>query len=155
MSDDERHKRERELYRERMADPDKREQILDKVRRYKERQRERMLIDAELHEAHLADERMRRRINGGPVEALRPAIGGYEPGLHEWVDPEPFLDFLRDTFGAVDPRDLEPILKIDAHRLNHLREQRRVSLSVVDFVLTAGLGRPDLLNALYPMEGAR
>jgi hypothetical protein len=31
-------------------------------------------------------------------------------------------------------------------------EHQRVSLAVVDRALTTGLGRPDLLETLYPLE---
>lgn len=153
MSPEQVRERNRELYRQRMADPVKRERILATVRKSKQAKREAMLRDAALHEAHLADERIRQRL-AKPTTILRPAVGGYDADSREWVDAQPMLDFLDAAFGAIEPRDLAVMLKVESHRITHLREQKRVSISVVDHVLTAGLGRPDLLNALYPMEGA-
>ena len=72
------------------------------------------------------------------------------------VDAEPLVTYLRDTFPgwsawdiyqqthhAVSDRLLRALLDGDRPRL---------ALDSVDRFLTIGLGRPDLLNALYPME---
>lgn len=124
----------------------------ERMRAASERYRQKYMSDPEAHAMRLIDQRIRYRAKHPTKQIQTTAFEAFDDA-HDWVDSEPFLSYLKATFGAVETRDLEGYLKIDSSRFDRLMEQKRVSLSVVDYVLTAGLGRPDLLNALYPMEG--
>ena len=124
----------------------------ERMRAASERYRQKYMSDPEAHALRLIDQRIRYREKHPTKQVQTTAFEAFD-GAHDWVDSEPFLSYLKETFGAVETRDLEGYLKIDSSRFDRLMEQKRISLSVVDYVLTKGLGRPDLLNALYPMEG--
>lgn len=82
------------------------------------------------------------------------AVGAYRKTLGEGerLNPEPFRTWLTETFPGVDAVQLAYALRMDLKTLRNILEgvYATVSLPVVDGVVTR-LGRPDLLNDLYPL----
>jgi hypothetical protein len=80
-----------------------------------------------------------------------PLTGTKASGL---VDAGPFLAFARDVYPNADAQELARLFHIDGSGARRMftGEHQRVSLAVVDRALTTGLGRPDLLETLYPLE---
>lgn len=83
------------------------------------------------------------------------AVGAYRQRLieSERLDPEPFRAWLTQTYGDLTPLAMTRRLAIDVRTLTNILDgaYSTVSLLVVDRVLTR-LGRPDLLNDLYPIH---
>jgi hypothetical protein len=88
--------------------------------------------------------RANRRSRGHWVKHLSP---------EEYVDPAPFLQWLNETYPDKTIMELVAMLPIDERRLRFLvgGAFETVAITTIDRVLT-GLGRPDLLNMLYPLE---
>lgn len=70
----------------------------------------------------------------------------------EILDAGPFVEWLTREFPRTSVRELSYALKVPERHLQALKagEEARVSLDFVDRAVTVGLGRPDILNALYP-----
>jgi hypothetical protein len=71
------------------------------------------------------------------------------------VDVEPLRRYLAQRFYGWDEEEVRALLTIsvsDRVLYRVLYEADRVSIDVVDRLLTHGMGRPDLLEALYPAE---
>lgn len=84
-----------------------------------------------------------------------PIAGAYEPpSRREIVDPAPFVDFLARAFPGWTYESLGALLGLPPRRLREWAEYQggNATLDAVDRALTRGLGRPDLLNTLYPVE---
>ena len=101
---------------------------------------------------------MRYRGVHEPNRIYAVANGAWHGGAHTEtpVDAEPFLAFLRDAFPDATPESLESLTGIPARRFREFFVEGKsvVSLDLVDRAFTKGLGRPDLVAALYPMEDA-
>jgi hypothetical protein len=70
----------------------------------------------------------------------------------EYVDPIPFLKWLDSTWPDKTVMEIVALLPISERKLRFLIEgQDHVAITTIDRVLT-GIGRPDLLNLLYPLE---
>lgn len=166
-------RKKRAKYREDMADPTaverKRRQAREAARRRRERAKvdpevaqaladakrrweQKVYADPERHATFLQDIRMRNRIRNGSTVALATAIGAYRDG-RDLVPAQPFLDWIDDAFPRETPEAIETMIGLNPKTLRNLQEgQPTVSLSVIDVALTVGLGRPDLVMVLYPVE---
>jgi hypothetical protein len=104
-------------------------------------------------------EKLRRQRNGGKTLPPKRTMAGREvahayrpPSAHDGVDARPFITWLSTTFAGWEPGELAQLLGIPDRRIRELLSgQPRVTLDLVDRALTLGLGRPDLLNDLYPV----
>jgi hypothetical protein len=77
------------------------------------------------------------------------------PGSNsDLVDTGPLLNYLTAAFPGLDHVAYADLLKMDVSLMRRLLngEHGHITLHVVDRALTHGLGRPDLLTALYPPE---
>ena len=74
------------------------------------------------------------------------------PSSQETVDPAPFLAYLAYRFPTWDLEELARLMGISSRRMRDWAHGDRAELDAVDRALTRGLGRPDLLNVLYPVE---
>jgi hypothetical protein len=177
MSKGERKRRRRELYAEKMADPEraerqriaKREQARRRralaktdpevdaaIRAATKRHYDRIRSDPEAWQAKLTDQRIRYRGEGDPISLHSDANGGWQPGAHlEAIVPaDPFLAYLGEAFPDATPEQLEELTGIPSRRFREFTYGKAVvSLDLVDRALTIGLGRPDLVAALYPYDG--
>jgi hypothetical protein len=80
-----------------------------------------------------------------------------KPTNAEMVSADPLRQFLLDAFPGWEEREIIAILgdSVSRHAVeNVLRGQDRIQLDMADRLLTGGLGRPDLLDVLYPDETA-
>lgn len=105
---------------------------------------------AHYFEVHVLPHRFRatkvRWIAGRDTYVPPDAIG-------ELVDGAPLRDFARLAYPRLDTSTLAQLFRMDMHTARRVfEEERRVALHVVDRALTVGLGRPDLLNVLYPFD---
>jgi hypothetical protein len=85
------------------------------------------------------------------VEPYRP------PSCVEVVDAEPFRDFLAVMYPGMNAGEIATLIAfaVSDRRLREIfRGAATVELDTVDRFFTRGLGRPDLLNAVYPWESA-
>src|ERR1044072_3494996 len=66
----------------------------------------------------------------------------------------PLLEFMRKAFPGATHTELAQLLKLDSSNARRIFDgtHQRVSVVIIDRALTSGLGRPDLLDVLYPME---
>lgn len=71
----------------------------------------------------------------------------------DFVDARPLAAFMRDAYPGADYVTLAHLLKLDANVARRVfeGESGRIALDIVDRALTTGLGRPDLVNVLYPV----
>jgi hypothetical protein len=126
----------------------------DRVREIQRRYRQSVQADPDRRARHNAVQRINYRLRAG--RPVRPGAADepyrQAPTRSEWLDPRPFLDWLAATFPDAYQPDLARKLRLDLKTLTNVLERRHahVCLSVVDRALTA-VGRPDLLNDLYPM----
>lgn len=74
----------------------------------------------------------------------------------DFVDARPLAAFMRDAYPGADYVTLAHLLKLDANVARRVfeGESGRIALAIVDRALTTGLGRPDLVNVLYPVPEA-
>lgn len=136
--------------RQRAANP-------ERFRRYQREYRARLKADPERWvEVVLMGKRFARehaRVGRG-VDAYRPPANRQE-GL---VGVGPLREFVRVTFPGWTPEEVAAATRhaVSTRRLRALLndETTLVRLTTADRLLTAGLGRPDLLNTLYPPEAA-
>lgn len=98
------------------------------------------------------DDRIRRRDQTDPISLYPDAIEAFDGDAPDWVPAEPFLAWLAMTFGDNAPPELALLV---GHDLERFRRQVAISLGVVDRVVTHGLGRPDLVESLYPFDTYR
>jgi hypothetical protein len=90
----------------------------------------------------------RRKQNGKPI------MRAYEPvSAKGALDAEPFVRWLRDEFPHTP---IPEVARALAAPERHLRDlyggiTNHVTLDFVDRAVTRGLGRPDVLNTIYPM----
>lgn len=70
------------------------------------------------------------------------------------VDIEPFAAWMETTFRDWSIPEIAEELGIPERRVTLIRSrgQKRLTLAFIDQALTAGYGRPDILNDLYPDE---
>lgn len=173
----ERKRRRRERYVAMMADPERAERHRKTKREQARRRRERAKADPavdaairattkrhydrvrndpEAWQLKLIDQRIRYRDVNDPSVLHSVANGAWEPGAHldVIVPADPFLAYLGDAFPEASPEQLESLTGIPSRRFREFTYgQAVVSLDLVDRALTIGLGRPDLVAALYPYDG--
>lgn len=134
------------------------------------RQRERIKSDPELLTAYRVKKRIeararRDRKRGGParqyprrVQELEASDAYRAPSKRDAVPVGPLRAYLLALFHDWTSEEINTRLRhaVDDRALRRiLRERDHVSIEIVDRLLTHGLGRPDLLDVLYPMEEAR
>lgn len=102
--------------------------------------------------------RINHRIRVGGVRLAAPAKGRqyYKRALskpEEYLPVEPFAGWIEDTFGRMARIEAPTHLGLPERTIDKVlcRDQSTVTLRVVDRAFVT-FGRPDLLNALYPME---
>jgi hypothetical protein len=178
MSKAERKRRRRERYVAMMADPERAERQRNAKREQARRRRERaktdpavdaairaatkrhydrIRSDPELWQLKLIDQRIRYRGETDPRFLHSVANGAWHPGAHleSIVPADPFLAYLGDAFPEASPEQLEDLTGIPSRRFREFTYGKAVvSLDLVDRALTLGLGRPDLVAALYPLTEA-
>jgi hypothetical protein len=107
-------------------------------------------IDARLRRGATLQYAPRRewRDGVGVVEPYRPTLAP-----SEWLDPTPFVDWIEEFYAGARPERIARALGVTPCTVRALLggDQHGVSLKLVDRVVT-GLGRPDLLNSLYPLD---
>jgi transcription elongation factor Elf1 len=76
-------------------------------------------------------------------------------GKEPVVPAAPLVNHLREAFPGWSPGEVSSYLGVPSKRIYDLLTEQvdQVLLSTADLILTAGLARPDLLNAFYPYEG--
>lgn len=128
--------------------------VAESLREASERYRRKVMLDPETHAWRLVDQRIRYR-DGHPNGARhRTAVEAFA-ATREQVDAGPFLAYLAMAFPDATSEQLETMLGIPSQRFRELNDgKERISISLIDRALTTGLGRPDLVAVLYPMEGA-
>jgi hypothetical protein len=64
----------------------------------------------------------------------------------------PFIAFIHDAYPAADVPELARLLKLDGSSARRIfkGQHKFLATHVIDRALTTGLGRPDLLDLLYP-----
>ena len=128
------------------ANPDKRAQRRANARRrYREIKAERVTA------ARIG----RRGRNGNTRTQRKNTIEPYLPvSCKDVVPAAPFAQYVGELFPGWTPGELAVLLAIPERRVRDLLEYgaEAVTLDLVDRALTIGLGRPDVLNALYPYE---
>lgn len=176
-SDEVRRLKRRERYLRMMADPERRERQREAKREQARRRRERAKTDAAVDAAiraatkrhydrirndpeawqfKLEDQRIRYRGTNNPRFMHTVAVGAYRgPSYADTVEVGPFLSYVAGAFPDASPEQLEKVLGIPARRFREFIDEgkERVSLDLVDRAFTLGLGRPDLVTALYPYDG--
>jgi hypothetical protein len=154
--------------RRRMSAAQRAKREIEKRQAYEER----ILADPERFAEIKAKRRMdarlyRERQRGGPprVYPLRktkcgvPVVEGYRPPSYvEMVPSEPLRTYLQHAFHGWTHREMGAVMgnssRLGGNALQRIFNQDTVELAFADRVLTVGLRRPDLLNDLYPLEGA-
>jgi hypothetical protein len=178
LTDAERRRRRHERYAAMMADPERAERQRETKREQARRRRERAKTDSDAGEAlraitkryydkvrndpeawqlRLIDQRIRYRGEHDPRFLHSVANGAWISGAHleSIVDAEPFLAFLAEAFPDASPEELAALTGIPSRRFREFAMGKAVvSLDLIDRAFTKGLGRPDLVVALYPMETA-
>lgn len=154
-------------YRKLKQDPERYAKYQAKRRELDRKRRERAKTDPELAEAlrrssakwrskpetkamQRIDDRIRRRDDGDPRSTYSDAIEAFID-CADYVPAAPFVEWLGSTF-AEPPPEFELLV---GHNLNRYLDQGLISLGVVDRVVTYGLGRPDLVESLYPYDTYR
>lgn len=145
--------------------PEKLEAERQRSREYRRRVR---LHDKQTRERQAQDARIRAVLhNGGALDKDRSVaasrwdkvtaehkpING-QPTEDEAVDPAVFVEWCKRTFPGMGLTTLAALLNVHERRLRSYfdGDVKRVSLGWIDVAVTRGLGRPDLLQDLYPME---
>jgi hypothetical protein len=136
-------------------------ELAARLREDQRRYRDKLRADPELHAWLAGNYRIGYRLRTGTTSRQSPAtFGGYiPPARHRDMLPaEPLVEFFKRWFpvewteyeiagrsrGTLHSRTVRNLL---------VGLQTEVELSHVDRFFTFGLGRPDLLNAVYPMDG--
>jgi len=133
------------------------ERHADRQRDATRRWRAAVQADPERRSAYNADQRINYRLRAdGPVRGARVEDGYKGPGsaCDKAFDSAPLIAWLEQTFaGDWGRKEIAKACRVNERTLYQLLTVREplVSLHVADCVLT-GYGRPDLLNALYPVE---
>lgn len=144
MTEEARRARRAELYRQRM------EAIrADQARLDAHREAVRVKASLARERAGASQYRPRQKHNG------RTVAGAYTgPSRTEVVDAEPLRAYIRHEFPGVNANELaiEIGYAVPDRRLREvLNGQERIELDTVDRFFTVGLGRPDVLNDVYPL----
>jgi hypothetical protein len=144
-------------------------------RRYQERRRQDPVLkdaDRDRNRVHMAARRadpvlgqvmreaarFRFRDSQGGDRTFAPSRGNrhYRTTLteDEHFDPEPFRMWLEETFAGWSDKDVGIYLGISDRSIHGVRlgEYAQVTLTVVDRAFAA-VGRPDLLEQMYPLNG--
>lgn len=146
----------------------------DRKHATEKRWRDRMTADPERYEAHKARLRAYYAANAELREKRRRYMRAYywrmkrlltqgwtdepdyePPTTSNRVPSEPFRALLAEMFPHADALEVAALLGWDSAHARRViaGEYDRICLHVVDRLLTEGLGRPDLLDVLYPLEG--
>lgn len=104
--------------------------------------------DPEIMLDKIIDARIRYRDMADPRFSHSDAVEAFVD-VDDFVPAEPFVDWLVKTFGEYAPPEFELLV---GHKLERFYDQGAISLRVVDRVVTHGLGRPDLVESLYPYD---
>lgn len=110
-----------------------------------------------LTEFTVAKRMHRRAKQPSNMRPNRPTKEAYKgPSCAEVVDVAPLLAFIDDRFPGLTPSEVarEIGYAVSERRLRAVfyEGQMTMELDTVDRFLTQGLGRPDLLNAIYPVN---
>lgn len=147
---------QRQYMERRRADPDLRAQDRMRTREFQRKAR----ADPIEHERIKERARMGYRDRVGGERKLPPAarFRHYRTTLtpEERLDPAPLAAWLRETFPNIPVPTLADILHTPERDLRswlEVHDRETVALPVVDRLFVS-IGRPDLLNALYPLEAA-
>jgi hypothetical protein len=145
----------REAARRRRADPI----AHAKIRAAHERWKAKAYADPRrLADARVAARMNRRKYGEGAIFERRSskAVEAWKAAgaTTDLVDAGPFVRFVRQAFPKADTLEIARVLDMDSSEARRVFDggQARVSLVLVDRLLTHGLGRPDLVAALYPMD---
>lgn len=133
------------------ADPVRHEATLEAVRERYWLRSLLLSLDPERYATYVAERRMDARLRTGAVAAKPTAIDAWTRRRDD-VPARPFLDWIDEAFPGKSPESIESATGLNAKTLRNMRAQSVVSLGIVDAALTVGLGRPDLVAALYPVE---
>lgn len=128
------------------------EALAEAIRATNQRWRDRVRADPERYLAYLSAMRIRDRTRRNSTRVFSNALGGYQEAC-ELVPAAPFLRWLDTAFPDETPETIEARIGLNAKIVRNMRDgQGTVSLGIVDTTLTVGLGRPDLVATLYPVE---
>lgn len=148
-----RRRQNRESAARRRANPETHAEILATQRRWKERA---IYANPERRATERVYARMVRRMRMGSVISQASAFEAWEPAgsKTDLVDAAPFVAFVKGAFPGIDAARMAKVLALDFTQVKRIvfDGQPHVTLHVVDHAVTKGLGRPDLLNVLYPVE---
>lgn len=125
------------------------------IRATTKRHYDKLRNDPQLWEDKLIDARIRYRDAKESEVRETNAVGAYRaPSAKDAVDAEPFLAYLQVAFPDASSEALEALTGIPSTRFREIkRGKERLTLDLIDRALTRGLGRPDLVAALYPYNG--
>lgn len=175
QSREEINRKARERYSRYRLDPEKAERMRKQAREGARRRRERAKRDAAIRESIQAAQRRwyeklyadperhadylvtiriygRSRRDSGRIIASVPDAYRHDRTL---VASGPFLAYLAEAFPGESPEQLEKRIGLAARTLREIDSRNGVGLvelETVDNAFTRGLGRPDLVAALYPIE---
>jgi hypothetical protein len=136
-------------------------ELAERLRQDQRRYRDKLRADPELHALLAGNYRIGLRGRAGTTpRQVSAQFGGYiPPGRHrERLPAEPLVEFFKRWF-PVEWSEYEIAGRsrgtLHSRTVRNLLAglQTEVELSHVDRFFTVGLGRPDLLNAVYPMDG--
>jgi hypothetical protein len=152
---------QRAWYRRMMADPERREEYLERQRvnarangwANARKRWEAIKSDPERHAQYLIG----RRITSRSEQTTRRFTNAIDAFRMEYcsLDAGPFVDWIRETYPTLTVIDISILIGVDQRQLRELLHygHKSVSLRLVDRAFT-NIGRPDLLNTLYPLEEA-
>jgi flagellar biosynthesis GTPase FlhF len=121
------------------------------IRATTKRYYEKRKADPEVMLDKLIDARIRYRDQADPRFAHSDAAEAFVD-IHDYVPIEPFLDWLAVTFDGDVPGEF---VELVGHDMKRFRDRDAISLGIVDRIVTHGLGRPDLVESLYPYDTYR
>jgi hypothetical protein len=107
--------------------------------------------DPEVMLDKLVDARIRYRDQADPRFSHSDATESFV-NTKDYVPIEPFLAWLAVTFGGDVP---DEFVELVGHDMKRFRDRDAISLGIVDRIVTHGLGRPDLVESLYPYDTYR
>lgn len=135
-------------------------ELAERLRQEQRRYRDKMRADPGLHARLAGNYRIDHHLRTGTTLTRRAQFGAYEaPKRHQDTLPaEPLVEFLRRWFpddwttGEIASYSKGTLHTRGIHNLL-TGAQTEVELAHVDRFFTIGLGRPDLMNAVYPVDG--
>ena len=133
-------------------DEDRRLALNAQTRERNRRRMESLREDPAAYEDYVSIRRMDARLRTGAVATKPQAVGAWRRTRND-LPAEPLLAWLASAFPGETAEQLEARTGVNAKRFRDIRAgQMSVDLATVDRIFTLGLGRPDLVAALYPVE---